>query len=320
MHLKKSAWGAFGVIGAVLLGGCAISPTASVQTDQTKVVTDTNSVTVATGGTEQKDAEMQKPSMPKKNIVVIFDASGSMNATLNGEKKIDIAKRSLNAYIDSLATDVNLGLLAYGQAGSNTQAGKAVSCSTIEEKYFLGPVNSAVAKGKINAIFANGWTPITNALDKANAILAEHPGEDNRIVLVSDGEETCGGNPIEAARKVKASNARIDVIGFDVKGAVAEELKDISVEGGGGYVSIKDADDFGVVIKDGTINAITPNAVVSVSDSGNLSVQTGADSINMTDGALDMTSDAMNIKVKPGEMPKIDNLPSGTTSGSIPGY
>ncbi len=315
--MKQGIFALLVIVSAVALGGCSALPDTSVAPEATKTGLDKAIVATKTG--DEGDIEMKKTATPKKNIVVIFDASGSMNATLNGEKKIDIAKRSLNAYIDSLASDVNLSLLAYGQVGSSSQADKAVSCSTIEEKYFLGPVNNAVAKGKVDAIFAKGWTPITNALDKANAILASHPGDDNRIILVSDGEETCGGNPIEAAKKVKAGNAHVDVIGFDVKGAVAEELKDISVEGGGGYVSIKDADDFGVVIKNGTINAITPNAVVSVSDSGNLSVQTGADSINMTDGALDMTSGGTSIKVKPGEMPEIDGLPNGLSSGNIPG-
>jgi hypothetical protein len=259
----------------------------------------------------EKDTEMKKGVvMPKKNIVVIFDASGSMNTALNGEKKIDIAKRSLNAYIDTLSPEVNLGLLAYGHVGSNSQADKAVSCDTVEEKYYLGPVNATVIKEKVNAIPAKGWTPITNALNKADALLANHQGEDNRILLVSDGEETCGGDPIVAAKKIKLENARIDVIGFDVQGKAAEELKNISVQGGGGYISVKNGSDFSVVIKDGTINALTPDSMVSVGSDGNMRVQTDAANVNLDNGMIQTTSGDVKVNVKPGEMPDV-KIPSG---------
>lgn len=314
MSLKQSVLGIFGIIGALVLGGCSSSLTTSVKTGDTEVSTNDTKVMVTTKDGE-KDTEMKKEVvMPKKNIVVIFDASGSMNEILNGEKKIDIAKKSLDAYIDSISSDVNMSLLAYGHVGSNKVADKAISCSTVEEKYFLGPVNPAVIKEKVRTISAKGWTPITHALEKANAILATHPGDENRILLVSDGEETCGGNPLEIARKVRTGNARVDVIGFDVKGAVAEELKNISVQGGGGYISVKSANDFNVVIKNGTLNAITPDSMVSVGDNGAVSVQTDAANIKLDSGAVDIKGSGTDIQVKPGEMPKINGVPD-----NIPG-
>lgn len=304
-------FGAAIIIGALALGGCSSPLTTSVKTGETEVSTSDTNVMVTTkdGG---RDTKMEKEAtMPKKkNVVVIFDASGSMNADLNGEKKIDIAKRSLNAYIDTLSPEVNLSLLAYGHVGSSNQADKAVSCSTVEEKYYLGPVNAMVAKDKVNALTAKGWTPITNALNKADALLATHQGEDNRILLVSDGEETCNGDPIAVAKKIKSENGRIDVIGFDVQGKAAESLKNISVQGGGGYISVKNGSDFSAVIKDGTINTITPDSMVSVGSDGNMTVQTDAANVNLDNGMMQATSGNVKVNIQPGEMPDV-KIPSG---------
>lgn len=314
------------VASTMMLGGCSSpfgSSTPDVQTTgQTQMVTGEGSVSVKTEG---EDSTTGVAAM-KKNVVVIFDASGSMNKTLGGEKKIDIAKRSVNSYIDTLESDVNLSLLVYGHAGSNSTTDKPVSCDTVEEKYYLGPVNAAVVKGKVDAIPAKGWTPITKALDKANSILAAHPGEDNRIILVSDGQETCGGNPVTAAQKIKASNARVDVIGFDVAGAVETELKNISIQGGGGYISIKDADDFNVVINKGTIDVVTSGATVNIGadgkldvvtdgaavkmDGGDLDVKTDDAAVKMNGDALDVKTDDASVRIVPGQEPEI-TLPNG---------
>ncbi len=309
MRGKQLTSSAIIVTGALLLGGCAgSSPAPSEPSQMEEKTIESSSETKAT--MEQKDTDMQKTIKKKKNIVVIFDASGSMNAMLGSEKKIDIAKKALNAYIDSLSPDVNVSLLTYGEIGSSSQADKASSCAAIDEKYYLGPMNVPVLKGKVNAILAKGWTPITNALTKANTILAAHPDEENRIVLVSDGEETCGGDPIGIAQKIKTGNAKVDVVGFDVKGAVAEALKNISVQGGGGYISIKNADDFSVVIKNGTIDTLTPDSLVSVGADGNVSVQTDAANIKIDSAMTEVNTGDVKVNVQPGEMPDI-KIPTG---------
>lgn len=310
MSSKQILFGSAIVIGALALGGCSSPLTTSVKTGETEVSTSDTNVMVTTKD-EGRDTEMEKEAtMPKKNIIVIFDASGSMNTTLNGEKKIDIAKRSLNTYIDTLSPETNLSLLAYGHVGSNSQSDKTVSCNTVEEKYYLGPINPAIVKEKVNALPAKGWTPITNALNKASALLATHQDEDNRILLVSDGEETCGGDPIAMAKQIKLGHARIDVVGFDVQGKVAEELKSVAVQGGGGYISVRNGDDFSAIIQNGTINTLTPDSMVSIGNDGNMMVQTDAGNIKLDDGSIKMDSDTMKIDVKPGEMPDI-KMPSG---------
>ena len=58
---------------------------------------------------------------------------------------------------------------------------------------------------------------------------------------MSDGIETCDGDPVAAAKKVKAdnTNVNINIIGFDVDSEADEQLKNVAEAGGGEYSSVK---------------------------------------------------------------------------------
>ena len=62
-------------------------------------------------------------------------------------------------------------------------------------------------------------------------------GEVNKIVLVSDGIETCGGDPVAAAEELNRSGieVEIDVVGFGVPDDEADQLRDVASAGGGEY-------------------------------------------------------------------------------------
>ncbi len=173
------------------------------------------------------------------NLVLIMDSSGSMGLSVGGEKKIEIAKTAAETFVNTLKDTVNLGLIVYGHKGSNSSADKPVSCAGIEEAYPLSPVNSEGIAGTIRSLQPTGWTPIAGALEKAESILTPYPSTEyaNRIVLVSDGEETCGGIPAPIASRINTSgiSGKVNVIGFDVYGAEEEQLKSIAESGGGVY-------------------------------------------------------------------------------------
>lgn len=188
------------------------------------------------------------------NLVIIFDSSGSMAAQLDGEAKIAIAKNAVKNYVDGLGNDKNiqLSIIVYGHKGSNSQSHKSVSCSGIEEIYYMGTVNPSVAKQKIDSFSATGWTPIAQSLHKAEDILEKNPvNGENFILLVSDGKETCDGDPISAVKKIRKSGMTVtaNVIGFDVGGADEQQLKEIADAGGGDYFSVKNAQDFDLVFQ-----------------------------------------------------------------------
>ncbi len=195
----------------------------------------------------------QKINTKPQNIVLIFDASGSMGARIGGQRKIDIAKEATKKFIDQIAGDenTNLDIIVYGHKGSNSASQKTISCNGIEEIYHLGGVHANVAKSKLDNFNATGWTPIADSLKKAKQILVGHKDEHNFILLVSDGKETCGGSPVGVINDIKSSgtNIKVNVIGFDVTGDDADQLEAIAKAGDGNYFDAKNAYDMEIAFR-----------------------------------------------------------------------
>ncbi len=195
----------------------------------------------------REDSFKNKEVIKKKNnTVLIFDASGSMAGMVNGRKKIDIAKEALNSFVNkvSMDKDINLSIVVYGHKGSNSKNDKDESCNGVEEIYYMGKVGDTnIIRNKISDLKPTGWTPIANSFKKAQEILASYKGKENNnsILLISDGKETCDGNPIEEIKKLKNSDLHIrtNVIGFDVEGEDKNQLMAIAKNGDGDYFSAK---------------------------------------------------------------------------------
>lgn len=179
------------------------------------------------------------------NVLVALDSSGSMAETAAGQVKMDSAKSAIDRFVNQLPKTAHVGLLLYGHKGSSRAADKAVSCAGIEAIYPLSPLNTQQFRSAVNAVQPNGFTPIAAALQKASTVFANANGDDNRnvIYVVSDGLETCGGDPVTAARQLKASNAKVivNVIGFDVDNESQRQLQAVADAGGGAFISVRTA-------------------------------------------------------------------------------
>ncbi len=193
-------------------------------------------------------AGQQKP----KNIVVILDASGSMNEVVSSEPKIKAAQNALDKFIATVPSDVNVALIVYGTHGSNSQSDQAISCAGIDVVYPLGPVDRANFTNTTNAIQAKGWTPLASAIGKVQSILAGHEGEINEVILLTDGEETCGGNPITAAQGLRAVDAKtnVDIIAFAVTASDRSGLQQIAQAGGGEYKDVNSESDLDAIFRE----------------------------------------------------------------------
>ncbi len=177
------------------------------------------------------------------NISFILDASGSMGASVQGAKKIDVAKKVLTGLIKELPDGVNMGLVFYGHRQKE-------DCKDVEEIAPLGPPNKQALISRINAITPKGRTPITYSVQKVAEGLKDLKDEAT-IVLVSDGEETCGGDPCAVVKDLKASGIKfvMHVIGIDVNEKEKKQLECIAKAGGGDYFSAKNANEFSIAAK-----------------------------------------------------------------------
>jgi Ca-activated chloride channel family protein len=95
---------------------------------------------------------------------------------------------------------------------------------------------------RVKNISARGYTPITYILRKAAGDFPASFQGERIIILVSDGKETCEGDPCATAKAFANSKAKlvIHTIGFGVDEAARQQLECIVRMTGGKYFSAED--------------------------------------------------------------------------------
>ncbi|MBT8467459.1 MAG: VWA domain-containing protein [Myxococcales bacterium] len=181
-------------------------------------------------------ATFSQPNEGEANqLIFVLDASGSMWGRLDGQPKIEIARRSLEELLGALPDDAAVGLVAYGHRRKS-------DCNDIETLVTPATASKVAAAQQIDALKPKGKTPITSALRQALEA-SGRKGTATTIVLLTDGLETCGGDPCALMREAKAANAEIvlHVIGFDVDKLNVSELECAAQAAGGLYLDASDA-------------------------------------------------------------------------------
>ncbi|MBK7904226.1 MAG: VWA domain-containing protein [Proteobacteria bacterium] len=170
-------------------------------------------------------------------VEIILDASGSMLQKIGKERRIDIAKRTLTHLTNSgIPAGTPFALRVFGR--------EVDSCQT-DLDIALSPLNAAAVAARIAKLDAkNGAkTPIGASLDKVAEDLRGARGE-QLVILLTDGEETCGGDPAAAIEKLRKSGAavRVNVVGFAIDDQkLAATFRHWSDAGGGLYFDARDA-------------------------------------------------------------------------------
>lgn len=186
------------------------------------------------------------------NLVVIMDSSGSMAARVQGETRMAIAKKAATAFLNGLKQDINLALMIYGHKGSNKKKDKKISCEGIETIIELQKINPPQVGAVINNLRPVGYTPLATSLHQADSILTDYPADKfrNIVILISDGKETCGGDPVSRAQQLNdsVSHGIINVIGLDVGGEVEKQLHSIAAAGKGKYYSARTSKELNTVL------------------------------------------------------------------------
>ncbi len=169
-------------------------------------------------------------------LYYILDGSGSMWGRVNGEMKIVAAKKVMHQLIADMPPGIDAGLTVYGHKRKG-------DCTDITEIISLGPLNKAAANQAVNSLKPKGKTPIAATLKRVATQLKEKE-EETTIVLVSDGIETCGGDPCLVTRELKELGIRfvLHTVGFDVNKKASDQLACMAMEGGGNYFSAATAD------------------------------------------------------------------------------
>ncbi|NNJ09953.1 VWA domain-containing protein [Chloroflexales bacterium ZM16-3] len=180
-----------------------------------------------------------------ENIYFIFDASGSMLARIDGQRKIEIARQAMGALVQDLGESTNVALRTYGR-------NRADDCSDIELLSPLAPLSRESLLSQIDSIQPVNLsrTPIGSSLAAIASDLGDAQGE-TLVVLLSDGEESCDGDPVAEATRLHADNpqVRVSVVGFDIAPELQARMAEIAEAGGGSYFGAADVNQLGDALK-----------------------------------------------------------------------
>ncbi len=178
----------------------------------------------------------------EENVAILLDSSGSMAGQVSGGIKMDLAKEALKRFSSGLPEDANVLLRVYGHKGSNDDGDKELSCSSNDVFYELHPYEEALFNKALGQFEPTGWTPLGAAIQSIESDFTGMTGDDvrNTVYIVSDGVETCGGNPVEEAKKLNNSdlNVTVNIIGFNVDTEGRKQLEDTAEAGGGVYETV----------------------------------------------------------------------------------
>ena len=161
-----------------------------------------------------------------RSIVLILDASGSMNANLpEGTTRIEAAKAAVANLVGKLTDDTRLAFRAYGHRSPPQR--KDCKDSELIVGFNTVANNRATILAKADTIKAQGYTPINLSLQLAAQDLASEASAERVVLLVSDGKETCEGDPCATAKALADADAKLVVhtVGFGVDTVTRQQLQ-----------------------------------------------------------------------------------------------
>jgi len=176
------------------------------------------------------------------HVEIVLDSSGSMAGQQGGRTKIAIAKDALQEAVKELTgSEIALAFRAYG-FDSKVPKEKAASCRNTELLVGFGSGGPQAIVEKARSLGAYGYTPIAASLRLAGEDLRPHKDSRPTILLISDGEETCDGDPVAEIRKLRATGiaVQVHVIGFDLDPKARAQMMAVARAGRGHYVDARD--------------------------------------------------------------------------------
>ena len=168
--------------------------------------------------TPVKTKSMGRNPDERTRILFLLDASGSMTQTWNDkttETKWESAKRVLIELADSLSQydNVEIALRVYGHQSLPTDH----NCQDSKLEAGFSRSSMDYIRNKLKVIHPKGVTPIAYSLDKSAGDFPVAEGR-NLIILMTDGEESCNGDPckISAQLEKKGIVLKQFIIGFEL--------------------------------------------------------------------------------------------------------
>lgn len=201
--------------------------------------------------------EVQVPR-ERATVIVAVDVSRSMLATDVSPDRLSAAKDAAREFVDGLPEEFNVGLVAF--AGSTS-----VLVAPDTDRAALAVGIDRLAEGAAGVQGTAIGEAIDTSLESIRALDAQAVEEPPpaRVVLLSDGANTAGRDPGQAAGEAAEQGVPVDTISFgtpdgriDASGSGqavpvdGETLRAVAAETGGGYHEAGTSDELRAVYAD----------------------------------------------------------------------
>jgi len=290
------------------LSATSQSTTLQTGTGSTTLQTGTGSTTLQTGtgstliqsGTDSStiQAGVQREAAPV-NILFIVDGSRSMLEMLEHDtQKMDAAKQVLQQALSRIPNDVNIGLRVFGQGSTGPQhsmfgiaGGLDIGreCTNSALWVPIAQHNRRSFIEKVRQIKPYGMTPLAYAIGQAAAHDFRNVEGSKVIILITDGADTCSGNPCEIIARLPSLGIKlkVDVVGLALgrEPEARKQLDCIAKSSGGKYYDAKSSGEL--------INGIS--ASVSKAIEGRVVLRPSSGSVEPGSGATINTETAIEL-------------------------
>jgi len=189
----------------------------------------------------------ERPTPCTEDAMIVFDASGSMSGNLDPfstvvQLRIDEVRKALRRVLPRAAKFRRIGLITYGP-GPYDQCNVSLDLKPVAQA--TKPIMRVV-----DALRPAGQTPMTNAVEQAAEVL-DYRNKPGTVVVLTDGQETCKGDPCALGRRLHAEGQglTVHVIGFRLQSDFwlgpqsYLDAKCLAEETGGSYMNVQGEDD-----------------------------------------------------------------------------
>lgn len=118
-------------------------------------------------------------------------------------RRISVAKTAVSDLVRSLPRDMSVGLVT------------ARTCPRADVRGFFDPGFRSALLGQIQGLQPEGGTPLADAISRAGDML-DGRGRESTILVVTDGVESCNGDPCAVARRLAASKPHLKINVVDI--------------------------------------------------------------------------------------------------------
>ena len=202
------------------------------------------------------------------NILFLIDASYSMKEKFGGtDRKMSAAKQVIEHAMAMIPASINVGCRVFGQSFSGAPE---IDCRQTCVLVPLGRHNRGSLIAAVRTIQPAGLTPLEFALRRCAEEDFSRCQGTKTIILISDGLDTCGGDPCAYMTQLGryGINIRCDVVGLELKKdhKAQEQLNCLAQSSGGKYYDASNSDDLIQSVAHSVKRAISGKVIIKPKD------------------------------------------------------